>query len=125
MNAEPRETGFYERALPAAMEFYGMPANPAENRRSLHALHAFSLPLSLSSPCLAPRASAKLPVERCLVAPWKANRPTRFHSPVGCLDCRMTGYRGCIGLYEVLPRSADIKQAIADHAGVAKVRGRA
>ena len=57
-----------------------------------------------------------------LVAPWKANRPTHFHHPVGCLDCRMTGYRGRIGLYEILMLSPDVKQLIADGAELAKVR---
>ena len=57
-----------------------------------------------------------------LVAPWKANRPTRFHHPVGCLDCRMTGYRGRIGLYEILMLSPEVKQLMADGAEVAKVR---
>ncbi len=57
-----------------------------------------------------------------LVAPWKANRPAQFFHPVGCLDCRMTGYRGRVGLYEILMLSPDMKQAIADHAEVAKIR---
>ena len=57
-----------------------------------------------------------------LVAPWKANRPSHFHHPVGCLDCRMTGYRGRVGLYEILMLSADMKQLIADNADVAKIR---
>ncbi len=57
-----------------------------------------------------------------LVAPWKANRPAHFYEPVGCLDCRMTGYRGRIGLYETLILSPDIKQAIADNVEVAKIR---
>lgn len=57
-----------------------------------------------------------------LVAPWKANRPSRFHHPVGCLDCRMTGYRGRIGVYEILLLSPDMKQAVSDNADVAKIR---
>jgi general secretion pathway protein E len=57
-----------------------------------------------------------------LVAPWKANRPTHFHQPVGCLECRMTGYRGRIGVYEILALSPDMKQAISDNADVAKIR---
>ena len=57
-----------------------------------------------------------------LVAPWKANRPGAFHHPVGCLDCRMTGYRGRIGLYEILVLSPDVKQLIAEGAEIAKVR---
>ncbi len=57
-----------------------------------------------------------------LVAPWKANRPVQFHQPVGCLDCRMTGYRGRVGVYEILMLSPDMKQAITDNADVAKIR---
>ena len=57
-----------------------------------------------------------------LVAPWKANRPSQFHQPIGCLECRMTGYRGRIGIYETLLLSPDMKQAISDNADVAKLR---
>ena len=57
-----------------------------------------------------------------LVAPWKANRPSHFHHPVGCLDCRMTGYRGRIGLYEILMLSPDMKQLISDHGDIARIR---
>jgi general secretion pathway protein E len=57
-----------------------------------------------------------------LVAPWKANRPSHFHHPVGCLECRMTGYRGRVGLYEILMLSRDMKQLITDNAELAKIR---
>ena len=57
-----------------------------------------------------------------LVAPWKANRPTQLYRPVGCLDCRMTGYLGRVGLYEILLLSPDVKLAISDHKEIAKVR---
>jgi general secretion pathway protein E len=33
-----------------------------------------------------------------LVAPWKSNKPTTLYHPVGCLDCRMTGYQGRLGM---------------------------
>jgi len=57
-----------------------------------------------------------------LVAPWKANRPAQFYQPVGCLECRMTGYRGRVGVYEILTLSPDMKQAITENADVAKIR---
>ena len=57
-----------------------------------------------------------------LVAPWKANRPSQFYRPVGCLECRMTGYRGRVGVYEILLLSPDMKQAISDNADVARIR---
>ena len=57
-----------------------------------------------------------------LVTPWKANRPTQFYRPVGCLECRMTGYMGRVGLYEILLLSPDMKQAISSEVGLAKIR---
>lgn len=32
--------------------------------------------------------------------------------PVGCLECRKTGYRGRLGIYEVMPFSQEIKDMI-------------
>ena len=57
-----------------------------------------------------------------LVAPWKANRPARFYRPVGCLECRMTGYLGRVGLYEILMLSPDVKLAISENREIAKIR---
>jgi general secretion pathway protein E len=57
-----------------------------------------------------------------LVAPWKSNRPVRFYRPVGCLECRMTGYLGRVGLYEILLLSQDIKLAISENKDIAKIR---
>jgi general secretion pathway protein E len=34
--------------------------------------------------------------------PWRINGQARPYKPVGCLECRMTGYRGRAGLYELL-----------------------
>ena len=36
------------------------------------------------------------------VAPWKLRGAPRVYRPVGCLECRMTGYRGRAGLYEMM-----------------------
>jgi general secretion pathway protein E len=57
-----------------------------------------------------------------LVAPWKAIRPTQFHRPAGCLECRMTGYLGRIGLYEILLLSPDMKQLISSEVDLARIR---
>ncbi len=37
-----------------------------------------------------------------LAKPWKMQGEYRAYKPVGCVDCRMTGYRGRMGLYELL-----------------------
>ncbi|MFO7189983.1 MAG: GspE/PulE family protein [Pseudomonadota bacterium] len=60
-----------------------------------------------------------------LVAPWKARRPDYLYRPVGCLDCRMTGYRGRVGIYEVLTMSPAIRRLVYAEADIAKIREQA
>ncbi|MDQ5905807.1 MAG: ral secretion pathway protein [Pseudomonadota bacterium] len=60
-----------------------------------------------------------------LVAPWKANKPARIYQPVGCLECRMTGYSGRVGLYELMLMSPEIKKLIQPTTEIAKVREQA
>ncbi len=60
-----------------------------------------------------------------LVAPWKSKRPARLYRPVGCLDCRMTGYKGRIGIYEIMPLSAELKRLIATRADLDALRQQA
>ena len=58
-----------------------------------------------------------------LVAPWKgAPKPARVYTASGCLECRNTGYRGRIGLYEMLAFSAGLKQLIKDEFDVDALR---
>jgi len=57
-----------------------------------------------------------------LVAPWTARRPSRVYQPVGCLECRMTGYRGRTGIYEVMLLSPGIKRLIGSGADLGKLR---
>ena len=56
------------------------------------------------------------------VAPWKAKRPAHVYRPVGCLECRNTGYTGRIGLYEILLLSAEVRRLINAEVDVAKIR---
>jgi general secretion pathway protein E len=57
-----------------------------------------------------------------LVAPWKSNRPSHVYRPVGCLDCRMTGYMGRVGIYETLLFSSAIKTLVSEGADIAALR---
>src|SRR5712691_2390666 len=59
------------------------------------------------------------------VAPWKAKRPAHIYRPVGCLECRNTGYTGRIGLYEILLLSPEVKRLVNSEADVAKIRDQA
>jgi general secretion pathway protein E len=60
-----------------------------------------------------------------LVAPWKAKRPAAVYVPVGCLECRMTGFQGRIGVYETLICTSEIKELVAAGADLARIRERA
>ncbi|BAO28831.1 GspE/PulE family protein [Sulfuritalea hydrogenivorans] len=60
-----------------------------------------------------------------LVAPWKSSMPTQIYRPVGCLECRMTGYKGRIGIYEIMPMSLDIKKLVAGGVELSKLREQA
>ena len=40
-----------------------------------------------------------------LVRPFKMKMPATLYQPVGCLECRGTGYRGRMGVYETMPLS--------------------
>jgi general secretion pathway protein E len=44
-----------------------------------------------------------------LVAPWKPATPKTMCEPVGCLDCRQTGFRGRIGIYEIFTLNNTLK----------------
>jgi len=57
-----------------------------------------------------------------LVSPWKANRPAQLQHQTGCLECRMTGYSGRIGLYEILLMSPELRKLVTPTADVARIR---
>jgi len=57
-----------------------------------------------------------------VVSPWKSNRPASICKPVGCLECRMTGFQGRVGIYETLLYSNAVKELVASGADVGKIR---
>ena len=57
-----------------------------------------------------------------MVAPWKAKAPQQVYYPVGCLDCRMTGYQGRVGLYEILLMTPEVKRLLAAHGDLLELR---
>jgi len=60
-----------------------------------------------------------------LVSPWKANRPASVYKPVGCLECRKTGFTGRVGIYETLVATRGVKEIVAAGADLAKIRDQA
>ncbi|MFZ1900288.1 MAG: GspE/PulE family protein, partial [Azonexus sp.] len=78
---------------------------------------------------LCPHCKKALPISedekvawRALVAPWKSNEPVQLHHAVGCLECRMTGYSGRIGIYEILLNSPEMRKLIRPNAEMARLR---
>ena len=57
-----------------------------------------------------------------LVAPWKSKHPARLHKPVGCLECRMTGYTGRVGIYETLLYTSPLKNLVSQSADLGALR---
>ncbi|MEN0035693.1 MAG: GspE/PulE family protein [Cellvibrio sp.] len=57
-----------------------------------------------------------------LVAPWKVNVPPKIYRPVGCLECRNTGYLGRQGLYEILMLSENLKEKVTPDCNLQDLR---
>ncbi|MBC8058506.1 MAG: Flp pilus assembly complex ATPase component TadA, partial [Rhizobiales bacterium] len=57
-----------------------------------------------------------------IVKPWRLNGAVKPYKPVGCLECRMTGYRGRAGLYELLTVTDAARSAIHPLTDAAKLR---
>ncbi len=57
-----------------------------------------------------------------LVRPWKVKSPEKLYRPVGCLECRNTGYLGRQGIYEILPVNESIKPLINADADISALR---
>ncbi len=57
-----------------------------------------------------------------LIKPFRSEKPQRIWRPVGCLECRMTGYRGRTGLYEILVMDDKARQLITDQPNLSELR---
>jgi general secretion pathway protein E len=60
-----------------------------------------------------------------VVRPWRLKGAVRPCRPVGCLECRMTGYRGRAGLYELLVMNDATRSAVHPTLDVAALRRQA
>lgn len=78
---------------------------------------------------LCPKCKEKTPVDPKawteLTAPWKVNTPEFIYKPVGCLDCRNTGYHGREGIYEILTMSPAVKSLVDERTDLAALRQQA
>jgi general secretion pathway protein E len=60
-----------------------------------------------------------------LIAPWQAEKPQQMYFAKGCLECRMTGYQGRVGIYEVLLMSQAQRPLISQDADFTLIRDQA
>ena len=56
---------------------------------------------------------------------WRVNGGVKPYKPVGCLDCRNTGYRGRAGLYELLTLSDTVRKHLHPNTDIAALRRQA
>jgi general secretion pathway protein E len=75
---------------------------------------------------LCPACKEQAPLEdsawELLVAPWKAQKPETTYVAKGCLDCRMTGYLGRVGIYEIMVLDNELRNLITDTTDMEKLR---
>ncbi len=60
-----------------------------------------------------------------LVTPWQINGGYRPFKPVGCVDCRLTGFRGRMGLYELLTVTEGFKEKVSKEPNIDALRKQA
>ena len=60
-----------------------------------------------------------------MVKPWKISGSYRPFKPVGCVDCRMTGFRGRMGLYELLSVTEGYKEKVTKEPNMEALRRQA
>src|SRR5581483_11388423 len=61
-----------------------------------------------------------------LVAPWKSTVPKgTTYINKGCLECRMTGYMGRVGIYETMMMTPELRKAVTHETDLDELRERA
>ncbi|MBC7381324.1 MAG: type II/IV secretion system protein, partial [Burkholderiaceae bacterium] len=60
-----------------------------------------------------------------IVKPWKINGGYRPYKPVGCVGCRMTGFMGRMGLYELLTITEAFKAKVNQEPNIDALRRQA
>ena len=60
-----------------------------------------------------------------LISPWRAEKPAQVYYARGCLECRMTGYMGRVGIYEIMLLTPALRPHITSTADPAQIRDQA
>ncbi|MFC5461532.1 GspE/PulE family protein [Massilia niabensis] len=77
---------------------------------------------TLCPDCKAPDGELADDVWESLGGAWNLPKPVTIYRPIGCPECRQTGYRGRTGLYELLTVSHEFTRLVKDSADLAGLR---
>jgi general secretion pathway protein E len=80
---------------------------------------------TLCSQCRVPDPLARREALAEVVQPWPLPVDYRPFKPVGCVDCRMSGFLGRMGIYELMVVSEDLKQLVNREPGTEALRRQA
>ena len=80
---------------------------------------------TLCKQCRQPDEGASRAAIDEVIQPWKITGNYRPFKPVGCVDCRMTGFLGRTGLYELLTVSEAFKEKITQAPSIDSLRRQA
>jgi general secretion pathway protein E len=80
---------------------------------------------TLCKQCKVPDPDASREAINELIKPWKINGGYQPYKPVGCVDCRMTGFMGRMGIYELLTTSEQFKILVNKEPSIDNLRRQA
>jgi general secretion pathway protein E len=80
---------------------------------------------TLCTSCKATQDGPDEALWRDLVAPWRSPPPRTIYHPVGCLECRRTGYLGRTGLVELLVMTDAVRLLVAHGSELQELRQQA
>jgi general secretion pathway protein E len=80
---------------------------------------------TLCKQCRVPDEGASREALDAIVKPWKISGGFKPYRPVGCVDCRMTGFMGRMGLYELLTVSEGFKEKLVQAPSIDALRKQA
>jgi general secretion pathway protein E len=80
---------------------------------------------TLCPACKAPADEITDETWTSLTLPYRASKPATTYKAVGCLECRMTGYQGRVGLYEVMVFTPELRKLVLAGASIDDLKAQA
>ncbi|WP_228893609.1 GspE/PulE family protein [Pseudoduganella aquatica] len=77
---------------------------------------------TLCADCKSPDGHIADDVWQGIGGAWDLPKPERVYRPVGCPECRQTGYRGRTGIYELLTVTEAFSQQVQEETDIAALR---